>query len=44
MTDFLTACNAAVPTGLVQEQEPMSRHTTFAAGGAARYYVTPGTM
>ena len=43
MTDFLTACKAAVSTGLVQEQEPMSRHTTFAAGGAARYYVTPGT-
>ncbi len=32
-----------VITGTIMEQEPMSRHTSFAVGGPADFFVQPGT-
>lgn len=41
MTDFLQQLRECVPEGTVLAGEPMAGHTTFAAGGPARYFVIP---
>ncbi|MDO4266770.1 MAG: UDP-N-acetylmuramate dehydrogenase [Eubacteriales bacterium] len=32
-----------ITRGRILEQEPMAKHTTFRAGGSARYFITPAT-
>lgn len=39
--EFITACRTLLAEEDIREQEPMSGHTTFQAGGAARYYAAP---
>ena len=39
MSDFFQALSQVLRDEQVRVQEPMSRHTTFRAGGPADYYV-----
>ena len=41
MSNFYQKLCDAIGAASVREQEPMSAHTTFRAGGPARYFVTP---
>ena len=41
MSNFYQKLCDAISAASVREQEPMSAHTTFRAGGPARYFVTP---
>ena len=41
MSNFYQKLCDAIGAAFVREQEPMSAHTTFRAGGPARYFVTP---
>ena len=41
MNDFLKKLRGTVSDSRIRENEPMSRHTTFRAGGPARYFVSP---
>ena len=43
MSDFFQALSQVLRDEQVRVQEPMSRHTTFRAGGPADYYVEPET-
>ena len=41
MSNFYQKLCDAIGAAFVREREPMSAHTTFRAGGPARYFVTP---
>lgn len=41
MSNFYQKLCDVIGAASVREQEPMSAHTTFRAGGPARYFVTP---
>lgn len=41
MIDFLQELKKLIPEDMILAGEPMAKHTTFAAGGPARYFVTP---
>lgn len=43
MSDFLQRLGQVLRDEQIRVQEPMSRHTTFRAGGPADYYVEPET-
>lgn len=43
MSDFFQRLGQVLGAGQIRVQEPMSRHTTFRAGGPTDYYVEPET-